>query len=127
MIPHTNMLQAWVRFEDVLMPAIDRAGGTHHPRDVLDGLMSGDYQLWTYGDSAVVTEIYEYPRKKVCHIFLAGGNMQDIRELHVMIEEWAKEKGCSSLSLAGRKGWARSFLTSDQDWSIDLVLMSKDL
>jgi hypothetical protein len=27
-----------------------------------------------------------------------------------VIEAWAKEQGCSAISLVGRKGWTRSFL-----------------
>ena len=81
--------------------------GTHDIEDVGDGIEAGRFEFWPGKNSAVVTEIYVYPKKKVFHIFLAGGKMEELLEMWDSIEVYAKVVGCTSLSVSGRKGWMR--------------------
>lgn len=57
---------------------------------------------------AIVTEILEYPQKRVCVIALVGGVelerwLDGIRD----IELWAKDHGCQQVEVPGRRGWER--------------------
>jgi hypothetical protein len=40
-------------------------------------------------------------------VFLAGGKMRDIVEMHHPAAEWGRQQGCTAMSIAGRKGWQR--------------------
>ncbi len=90
-----------------LEDALAYSNGTHDIEDIWAGIESGQFQLWPGKNSAVITEIYLYPKKKVFHIFLAGGEMEELLEMWDSIEIYAKVVGCTSLSVSGRKGWMR--------------------
>ena len=58
--------------------ALQYSGGTHTVDDVIERIMSGHLQLWPAERGCAVTEIVVYPRKKVLHVFLAAGEMDQI-------------------------------------------------
>ena len=60
--------KAWIE------SALKKGGNTHDFKDIVDGVMSGDFQLWMGSNGCAVTEIVVYPNKKVLHVFLAGGD-----------------------------------------------------
>lgn len=107
--------------------ALQYSGGTHTYEDVAAQISEGRLQFWPGVNSAVVTEIVEYPRKRTLHFFLAGGNLPELRAMYPGILEWGKANGCTAATLAGRKGWVRSFLVKDEGWNESLVVMMKDL
>jgi len=72
--------------------------------------MNGRVEFWPGKKCALISQVVQYPQKKMIHVFLAGGDISEIQEMEPHIVEWAKEKGCSALSLTGRPGWTRSFL-----------------
>ena len=102
-------------FEDVarcrtyIEAALEYSQGTHTFSDIAAGLLSGRYQLWAGQNSAVVTEIIVYPRMRDLHYFLAGGDLDELKEIRPRIEDWGRKNGCSRVSLAGRPGWAKTF------------------
>lgn len=65
-------------------------------------------QLWAGEDGCAVTEILVYPRKKVLHVFLAGGKMEQIIDFQKDAIEWAKRQGCTAMTIAGRMGWKKA-------------------
>lgn len=87
--------------------ALEYAGGTHTVDDVIDGILSGRQQLWPAERGCAVTEIVVYPRKKVLHVFLAAGEMDQIIAMIDSAVEWGKTQGCTGMTIAGRHGWAR--------------------
>jgi hypothetical protein len=78
-------------------------------------------------DSVVITEIVQHPRKKVLHIFLAAGKMQDIERAAPAILSWGKIMGCEAASLVGRPGWLRSFLMKTGWSNTRWVTLTKEL
>lgn len=87
--------------------ALEYSGGTHTFEDVARSIMEGRMQLWPATRGCAVTEIVVYPRKSVLHVFLAGGEMDQIIDMIDSAVEWGKMQGCSSMTIAGRKGWQR--------------------
>ena len=117
----------WARLEPHIENALGYAGGTHTVEDVFLGVANGDYQFWPGSESAIVTEIIEYPRKTVLHYFLAGGNLAELEQMADEIEEWARNQcDIDTIALTGRKGWTRSFLT-DRGYTQSSVSMTKEL
>lgn len=103
---------SWEKARRILAPAIDH-GGTHTEKDILDALIRGDAQLWVWGESAAVTEIVTYPLLRAARVWLAAGNLEDIREIERQVEAWAKELGCGRLEIIGRKGWLKKLRHAD--------------
>ena len=106
--------------------ALEYSGGTHTLDDIAAGIMSDRYQLWPGQSSAVVTEILVYPKLKNLHFFLAGGNLDELKKMRPHIEAWGKSVGCTRVTLAGRKGWERTFL-KDEGYEPQWFILSKEL
>lgn len=96
-----------------LEAALEHAGGTHTIDDVINEIVIGKLQFWPGDKCAIVTEIEQYPLMKSCHFFLAGGDLQELEQMTPRIEAWAKGQGCKRMTLAGRRGWERTFLAGD--------------
>jgi hypothetical protein len=106
--------------------ALEYSGGTHGIEDIAEGLKTGRFQLWPADNSVIVTEIIVYPRLKNLHFFLAGGDLDELRLMRPLIESWGKSMGCTRVSLAGREGWAKTFLR-DEGYKPKWFVLSKDL
>jgi hypothetical protein len=117
---HLNRLRRHVE------AALEYSGGTHNFDDVAE--MVGDHrlQLWPASNSVVLTEIIVYPRLKNLHYFLAGGDLDELSRMRPMIESWGKSIGCTRVTLAGRKGWAKTFL-KDEGYSPQWSVLAKEL
>jgi hypothetical protein len=87
--------------------ALEYSGGTHLYEDVEQGILSGRMQIWPGQESVAVTEIIEYARKRVLHVFLAGGDMAELIDMIDSAAAWGRTQGCTSLTMSGRKGWER--------------------
>lgn len=87
--------------------ALEYSGGTHTVDDVVEGIVSGRMQLWPAERGCAVTEVISYPRKKVLHVFLAAGEMDQIVDMLDSAKAWGRDQGCDAFTIAGRKGWKR--------------------
>ena len=119
------MVNQLERCEPWISAALQYSGGTHEVVDVFDGILEGRMQLWPAENSCLVTEILAYPRKKVLHIFLAGGDLDEITGMHQDVIAWAKGQGCSGLTLAGRPGWKKAL--EKFGWKPTLLTLGKDI
>ena len=98
--------------------ALVYCGGTHEFADVVGLVLTGRMQMWMKDASVILTEVVNYPRKRICAVFLAAGNQEDLKAMVPGIERWAVAQGCSEGAIFGRKGWLRSFLQAD-GWEVD--------
>ena len=87
--------------------ALEYSGGTHDFSDIVEGISSGTMQLWPAPKGCIVTEIVIYPKKKVLNVFLGGGELEQIMDMHIDVINWAKAQGCSALTMTGRLGWKK--------------------
>ena len=106
--------------------ALEYSGGTHNFDDIAEMVEKQQLQLWPAKDSVVLTEIIVYPRLKNLHYFLAGGDLDELSRMRPMIESWGKSLGCTRVTLAGRRGWAKTFL-KDEGYSPQWSVMAKEL
>lgn len=109
-----------------LEAALEYAEGTHSLEDIREGVRKGSLQFWPGASSAVITQIAEYPRKRVLHFFLAGGNLAELEAMYPAILAWGAATGCDAAMLTGRKGWERTFLARE-GWKPSSVTFSKSL
>lgn len=103
--------------------ALEYSGGTHSFADVEAGVLSGRMQIWPGKQSVAITEIVVYPRKKVLHVFLAGGDMCELIGMIDSAARWGRTHGCTSLTMSGRKGWER--VLSREGWQPVMVVMER--
>ena len=125
-VPQEDLHIIWNEVEPLIKKALD---DTYTARDILDGLVKNAFQLFISREdkveSAVITEVIQYPQKKVCRYFLAGGsNMNNwLEPIQQEIEKFAKYNQCDAIEVAGRKGWLRKLKGYEQK----IYLMSKKL
>jgi hypothetical protein len=105
--------------------ALERSGGTHTFEDIAAGIASGHMQLWPAAMACAVTQIVVYPRKKVLHVFLAAGDLEQITNAIADVEAWGRAQGCASLTMNGRFGWQR--VLNKRGWSPTMVIMERSL
>lgn len=87
--------------------ALEYSNGHHEFEDIVDGIVKGNLQLWPGPDGCMVTELIQYPRKKMLNIFLAGGTLEQMHDMANDMRAWAKAQGCDGAMLSGRRGWVR--------------------
>ena len=114
-----NRCRTWIE------AALALSGGTHVWDDIVSGIYSGKMQFWPAQNACAITEIITYPRNKVLHIFLAGGEMEQIVDMDESAVEFAKQQGCTGMTIAGRRGWARVLL--NKGWTEAFTTLSKDI
>jgi len=105
--------------------ALEYSGGTHLFEDVKEAILDGRMQIWLAPDSCAVTEIVRYARKKVLNVFLVGGDLDQIVGGLDRAIAWAKQQGCESVTLSGRRGWER--VLSKYGFSPVLVVMERNI
>ena len=113
-------------YAEDLQKALDLGGEAYTIQDIEDMIATGKAQMWPGETSVIVTEIIQYPRAKHLHLFLAGGNLDELESMLPEIIEWGKTQGCNRVSLSGRRGWERSFLR-EMGFKPTLVIMEKEL
>jgi hypothetical protein len=125
-VPEKDLHIIWNEVEPLIKKALDDCYTTD---DILQGLIKNSFQLfisWNNKvESAVVTEVAQYPQKKILRYFLAGGNNLNnwLESIQETIEKFAKHNNCNSIEVAGRKGWAKKLKGYEQK----IYLFSKEL
>lgn len=78
---------------------------------VKEELQAKRAHLWMGDAAAIVTTItdYESVGERALEGWLAGGDMEEIKTMVPIIENWARGVGCTQSHLIGRRGWARAF------------------
>tara|TARA_R100001463_G_scaffold25735_3_gene60766 strand:- start:1709 stop:2098 length:390 start_codon:yes stop_codon:yes gene_type:complete len=116
-VPKEDIHFIWNEVESLIKKALDDCYTTD---DILKGLIFDKFQLFISWEnkveSAVITEVAQYPQKKICRYFLAGGNNINnwLEPIQETIEKFAKHNNCNSIEVAGRKGWARKLKGYEQ-------------
>jgi hypothetical protein len=96
------------RVRPFLEPALSYGGNTHNYIDIVNGVLGGRFHLWPTPNSALITDFHIYPNSKYLHIFLAGGDLEEIKSSHDVVVGFAKSMGCNGLTLTGRPGWIKA-------------------
>jgi len=100
-ISEIDRCQSWIE------AALEYSGGTHSLSDVIEGITSGKMQLWPAPKGCIVTEIVVYPRKKMLNVFLGGGELDQLLDMHKDVIAWSKAQGCKAITITGRFGWKK--------------------
>ena len=71
--------------------------------------------------------MHVFPRKLVLHLFLAAGNLDELETLYVEAERYGREQGCHYITVLGRQGWERSFLTKNHGFKVMCTELIKEV
>lgn len=96
-----NRCKKWI------VDALEYAHNSHSFEQVIDIVKRGDAQFWAFSDSAIVTEIIEYPQRRTLRFWLAGGNLKTLLDVEPKIRKWSILYRCEAVEIIGRKGWEK--------------------
>ena len=109
----------------LLQSALDLSGGTHTFEDVVEAVDEGLMQFWPASESCLVTQLIVYPQVKAIHIFLAAGNLEQIKDFDESLDDFARQLDADFITLSGRKGWQRTL--KDIGYQTSHVTMFKEV
>ena len=105
------------RLREVIEKALPYTHRSHEFNDLVAMVIKGEVRLWTTERSFMLVERVVYPRRVHYHLFLAGGDLDELRALHPEVIEAARADGAHALTLTGRRGWVRALV----DWGWEEV------
>lgn len=105
--------------------ALALMGNTHTFNDILQLLEDGFMQSFAVGETWAVTQILDFPQKRVCEIFLLAGELGQIEEVLAQVFAYARQKGCHLVRGYGRPGWAH--YARPRGWTDDTHIYLKEL
>ena len=86
-------------------------------------VVSGHMKLWAKDSAVAATAEEERLGQKVLTIVLAGGDLEQLKDIECEIEQYAIVNGFSEICINGRKGWERAL----QGYKTHMVIMRKGL
>lgn len=106
--------------------ALAFAEGTHTIEDIREGVRVRRYHFWPGEHSAAITEVLQFPRKRVFNVFLAGGNLNEIIDrMEPDFCSFARHLGCTEIALIGRLGWEKPL--KPLGWHRSAIVLTKPL
>ena len=134
LIPTKNVKEA----EPFVVESIDKAlkySGNHFiVEDIYNDLLDGKMQLWVLWNvnkkqnfqGCGVTKILQRTNSKALNIFIVTGrNRKQWQDKMPLVEDWAKQNGCTHIETYARPGWSK--LLKEQDYKITHYLLEKKL
>ena len=113
-VPHSQVAEIWPTILPYLVKTLETdPRGYYQAEDVKGFLENRQMQLWVAEEDGEfvffqITQILNYPRKKVLQFMWSGGNLyKDLQSHLCFVEKWAASNGCHSFETFGRKGWSK--------------------
>lgn len=118
-------LEAMLPYRQMIQKALDFGHNTHSFDDIVNGVASQDMQFWPMEKSCLVTEIVTYPNSRALHVFLAAGDLNEIKDIDDTLANFGKQLNAQVISLSGRKGWTKAL--KDIGYEVAHVTMYKEI
>ncbi len=99
------MSEEWERCRAWLIPALAPEDASE--QELVAEVAAGRVRLWRGDACALATELVGEPDGLCLHIWLAGGDLQEILALRPGLEAHARGEGCRFVTINGRPGWSR--------------------
>ncbi|UAW59273.1 putative acyltransferase [Roseobacter phage CRP-738] len=115
-LTHQNVLKYWPTLEPHIQKALDYGAGEYSTFDIFKQAIDNLMQIWVTVDKddklgcVTVTQVSVYPDYKALQILCltaVNQTVTNMRDQFHCLEDFAKQNGCSSLRVWGRKGWQR--------------------
>lgn len=109
-----NIFDVWSDITPFINAALEHADNKYTLMDIQIAIIKKEMQLWVIVDSklkihaVMITEVIQYPNKKVLLItLLSGVNFDNWKHLLNQLKQFANELSCSSIETYGRHGWIK--------------------
>ena len=120
-----NLSAALIKFRVDIEKSLEYAHGSYTYDDVVAGIMQGRFQFYTHKRSYVICETQNMPHYSIYHAFLAGGDMEEVLEIHEALVPVAKRVGAKYATMNGRLGWTKPL--KEVGWEARYVVYYKEL
>lgn len=117
----------WERCKPWIEAALRYAGGTHTIEDVEAAVVERRAMLLAGKQSAIVVEVKIFPRQRALHIWLAGGDLDELKSVFTsgQIDVIARAHGCRHVTISGRRGWLRAL--KDEGFSEVCTMVARNV
>jgi len=110
----TQVNDVWQFIKENIASALNYADDKYSVDDILGFIRDKKMQLWVVIDqdfaihASIVTQIVNYPRKKVMLIVIvAGVKLNEWEHIIRNLVQYAKSHDCHSIEAFGRSGWEK--------------------
>jgi hypothetical protein len=129
LVPKDDLDFYWPLVCKYIQSALDLSNGESDIEDILKMLQEEELGLWIAWSQELkrpvaccTTMIQDYPKKKVCTIVHFGGDtFLEVGNLIPKIQRYAKEQGCQSMRVYGRKAWVKRLTSYGFDYRFTCV------
>ena len=111
-----DVLRFWPQIEPDIAKALEHSVNELTAFDVCKQALDGRIHVWLIIDNqnqivcTTTTRYLNYPGHKALQIITCtatGRRWEEFYQHHQSLEDFAKQSGCSSIQIWGRKGWQR--------------------
>lgn len=123
--PPEHLLNLPSKVAGWIQDALDKGNGERTLQDVFSEILQNKKQLWVRSEeeeftTAAVTQVIDTPQKRICEITYLGGVAAkntgfDFLDGISVIEDWARENGCTDITAIGREAWVRALRHLDYE------------
>lgn len=96
-----------IRMLQLLRRALKAGGDTHTVEDILQEISGGKKQSFVHGSTWAITQVLDFPRKRVLELFMVVGKGCELSLLEEDIIKFAREIGADFIRTQGRPGWRK--------------------
>ena len=113
------------RFQSVIEKALSYSDNSHTFDNVCGRVIDGSLDLYVLPNSVMLCETFRQPNFSQYHVYLGGGDLQEIIDYHPQMEREARLRGCKYLSMTGRLGWKKPL--EQNGWTHKLSIYKKEV
>ncbi len=119
------IIQVLKKFRVVIEEALAHADNSHSFDHICERIIAGDLLLYPLDNAILLCEVSEAPNFKTFHVYLGGGDLQEMLDAQGMIENEGRLFDCKYVSMTGRLGWKPHF--EQRGWKHRLSIYKKEL
>ena len=108
-----------------LFHVLDRMGGVYTASDLIERVNRGDMQCFVDGDTIGITEVTQFPQRRVVDILCVVGDLLPALGIHDQIIEFAKQQKATLIRAQARPGWRK--WSEPLGWKQINIVYYKDL
>jgi hypothetical protein len=113
---------------DKLEQALNLGGDLYTFEDIMMLIEQSKMQSFTQGDTWIITQVDEFPRKKVLAISFVVGYAGDLFAALPMLYKFARQIGATRITGFGRDGWGKfADLVPEEGWEKVGMVYAKEL
>jgi hypothetical protein len=125
LVPRLGASEDLDRWKKQIDKALRTGGDLMDFYDVADRMDKGYLWLFENDNAFIIVEPQTWPKGKVLHALVAGGNIEGIRSLIPIIEEAARLAGAIKLTTICRRGFAD--MIASTGWKFTHYYVEKEL